>query len=83
MSQSDQCPKCGRVWKGRAVPLSGHSTPDPDDVLVCDGCGTILQFTPELALRVLPDSELLKLKRRQPDHYALAMFAQRMVRNVN
>lgn len=79
----NQCPKCGRQWKERLVGLTTPDKPQTDDVLVCDGCGTILQFDKGQTLRIMPDSELQRMKRQAPQHYALAMFAQRMVHNNN
>lgn len=71
------CPACGYRLDA-AQDADGNSRPASGDVSFCFGCGTILIFTDDMAVRLATDTELDELAKDDPElHRRVRVWAKR------
>lgn len=55
------CPTCGKHVDGASNANHNDLRPEPGDLAVCVGCGTLNRFTPAWLLEAVPASDEAKL----------------------
>ena len=67
------CPKCGKVMDAATSVLHDPTQPKAGDISICLYCRNVAEFTADLTLRTLTNSDIAKLK---PEHRAIIALTQ-------
>jgi len=70
---SYSCPKCGKVMDAATSAINDAAPPRAGDISICLYCRNVAEFTADLKLRTLTDSDIAKLK---PEHRAIIALTQ-------
>jgi coenzyme F420-reducing hydrogenase beta subunit len=69
------CPVCSRLCYNSEA-TAGDQQPRPLDLTICDTCGTILTFTPEMQLRQLGPDESASIMARDDVQHVIKAVAR-------
>ncbi|HTH42901.1 MAG TPA: hypothetical protein VL498_07035 [Terracidiphilus sp.] len=77
------CPQCRHELDAATKVTGNAGGPDPGDLTVCLNCGTILQFTPALALERASRETLSDFLQKEPNNFIMLMRAKKGIDYIN
>jgi hypothetical protein len=76
------CLKCGHTFD-RSSNLTGKGKPDPGDLTLCIGCGSLLKFNADMSVRLIDEeAELRNMPAKQFVFVIKARLAIAMTRHL-